>query len=184
VGNDGSPGEADTIRGDVEHLEGGAGDDVLKGNNGNNLLRGAAGTDYLYGLGGDDDLQGDGRLGSGYYADFLYGGPGLDSAVYFDHTVGVVADLDSGGADDGVPGEGDTIASDVEGLVGGFGDDVLIGNSATNEMFGLPGADTLIGLAGNDTLDGHSGADTFDGGADTDSCTFVAGEDVSQIGCE
>ena len=93
VGNDGSSGEGDTIRGDVEHIEGGLGDDTLKGNNAGNLLRGAAGTDTLHGYGGDDLLQGDGRLGSAYYADVMYGGTGIDIVDYYDHTVGVVVDL-------------------------------------------------------------------------------------------
>jgi Ca2+-binding RTX toxin-like protein len=184
VGNDGSAGEGDTIRADIESIEGGTADDTLKGNGESNLLRGAGGSDLLYGLGGDDELQGDGRLGSGYYPDFMYGGPGNDSADYFDHTAGVVVDLDGAIADDGAPGEGDTIGSDVESVRGGFGPDTLTGNAGPNVLDGRWGNDTLIGLAGNDTLEGRTEADTFDGGLNTDTCDYVAGVDVSQVGCE
>ena len=114
----------------------------------------------------------------------MYGGTGTDSADYYDHTVGVVADLDGAIGDDGAPGEGDTIASDVEGINGGWGDDTLTGNGNANVLDGRWGNDTLIGLAGNDTLIGRSEADTFDGGLNTDSCDYVAGVDVSETGCE
>jgi len=184
VGDDGSTGEGDTIRTDVEHIEGGSGNDTLIGNDVGNLLRGAGGTDYLYGNGGDDILQGDGRFGSPIFADFHYGGPGIDQVNYVDHTTGVVVDLDGAVGDDGTPGEGDTIASDVESVFGGHGDDLLIGNSGANVLEGHNGDDELRGLAGNDTLRGRFDSDTFDGGTNTDSCDFVVGEDVSQVGCE
>lgn len=48
----------------------------------------------------------------------------------------------------------------IERAYGGDGDDMLIGNAATNTLYGNRGDDTLDGGAGNDNLDGGSGSDT------------------------
>ncbi len=55
--NDGVAGENDFLRGDVEGILGGRGDDLLIGNAGANLLSGGAGADTLKGGGGNDNLQ-------------------------------------------------------------------------------------------------------------------------------
>jgi hypothetical protein len=70
--NDGAPGEGDDIRGDVEALSGGAGDDLLVGNDQANVLSGGFGHDVLRGAGGADLLLG---WGDG---DILDAGPGVD----------------------------------------------------------------------------------------------------------
>ena len=69
---DGSAGEADNVRSDVEVIVGSELDDVLSGNDGAQQLFGNAGFDRIDGLGGDDVLNG----GTG--DDELYGGPGRD----------------------------------------------------------------------------------------------------------
>lgn len=76
AGDDGSAGERDTIRTDVEDLAGGWGDDLLVGTSGPNLIRGGAGADVIRGGGGNDELySGDGsRTG----IDKLYGEAGDD----------------------------------------------------------------------------------------------------------
>ena len=67
-GDDGALGlEADTIMGDVEHIIGGKGDDILAGNEAPNLLVGGPGIDVLIGDAGDDVLLGE----EGY--DYLFG---------------------------------------------------------------------------------------------------------------
>jgi Ca2+-binding RTX toxin-like protein len=71
TGDDGSPGEADTIFTDVENLIGGSGADVLRGGSGGNVLIGESGADVLFGLGGDDLLYG------GPGSDFIDGGSGF-----------------------------------------------------------------------------------------------------------
>lgn len=58
VANDGFPGEGDNVHGDVEHISGGSGDDVLVGNEADNRLDGNDGNDRLIGSGGDDFLSG------------------------------------------------------------------------------------------------------------------------------
>ena len=73
-----------------------------------------------------------------------------------------------------VDGETDTLAPDIEGLVGGTGDDVLTGDDTANALRGGPGADTLDGRGGIDALRGDSGADTLlssgDGATDANDC--------------
>ena len=69
-GDDGTPGEGDSIGLDVERLTGGAGADVLGGNDRANVLVGNGGADTLTGGAGPDTLLG----GPGY--DLLDGGTG------------------------------------------------------------------------------------------------------------
>ncbi|MFL5899757.1 MAG: cadherin domain-containing protein, partial [Solirubrobacterales bacterium] len=56
--NDGSAGERDTVRADVEDVRGGRGNDVLIGNGAANDLFGGGGRDRLVGKGGSDVLMG------------------------------------------------------------------------------------------------------------------------------
>jgi Ca2+-binding RTX toxin-like protein len=56
-GDDGSPGEGDTVSG-MEMIYGGNGADTLYGTAGSDLLYGADGDDVLHGLAGDDQLEG------------------------------------------------------------------------------------------------------------------------------
>jgi Ca2+-binding RTX toxin-like protein len=123
----------------METWIGGPGADRLIGSAGADNLDGGDGTDTLVGLGG---------------ADTLGGGNGLDTASY--ETVApaqpaaVVADLD------GVHPDGDVYAS-IEGLLGGDGDDTLMGDANANTLDGGPGNDTLVGKGGADTLVGGVG---------------------------
>jgi Ca2+-binding RTX toxin-like protein len=95
----------------------------------------------------------------------------------------VVAGM-SGGSDeqpldDGEAGELDSIASDVENVMGGAGSDTINASASgiAHVLMGMAGADTLTGAgdvdylyggAGNDTLIGGGGADFLFGGADND----------------
>jgi Ca2+-binding RTX toxin-like protein len=164
AGDDGTPGEGDSIATDIEDVFGGDGDDKLIGNSGENLLDGGAGDDSL-----------DGGLGS----DFLVGGSGIsDTVVYSSRSSPVTVDLD-GLADDGQSGENDTVGTDVEDVLGGSGNDLLTGNEASNLLAGGPGADSLSGGGGGDLLFGESGADNLDGGAEED--LFNAGADDDRL---
>jgi Ca2+-binding RTX toxin-like protein len=128
--NDGAAGENDLVAADVESVFGGSANDVLSGGAGDNLLRGGLG------------------------ADQIHGGGGIDTVDYSERTVPVHVSLD-GVADDGGNGERDNIATDVETVVAGSGDDVLVGSDQAN---------TLIGGDGDDLLDGRLGADVLIGG--------------------
>jgi Ca2+-binding RTX toxin-like protein len=160
--DDGEAGEADLIESDVENLTGGGGNDRLTGGAGTNLLSGGAGNDVL-----------DGGAGS----DLLLGGTGIDTADYSLRSAPVAADPD-GISDDGEAAEGDDVETDVEGLAGGSGNDVLTGWTGTNVISGGAGNDVLNGEQGDDTLDGGPGDDQITGGAGLDIIDGGAGADA------
>ena len=99
---DGARGERDDIRGDVENLRGGSGDDSLLGTAGANMLRGHLGGDTL-------------RAGAG--DDHLYGGDGSDaldardSAAFTDHVI-----CGDGGGDRALADTGDRVGASCENL--------------------------------------------------------------------
>jgi len=128
-------GENDRIMTDVETLIGGSAADTLTGNGFNNGLDGGPG------------------------ADQLNGGGGNDYALYWTRTKPVTVSLD-GVANDGEAGENDAVGADVESAIGGAGDDILVGNSASNQLVGMDGKDTLDGRGGSDDLYGLDGVDT------------------------
>jgi Ca2+-binding RTX toxin-like protein len=170
-------------------LSGGEGDDTLDGGAFNDYLRGGLGDDVLRGRGDDDRLRG------GLGDDVLRGGPGADRANYSERSAAVRVDLD-GVADDGGPGEADTLIS-IQEVAGGAGNDVLTGNAGFNALLGCGGADTLNGRGRFDVLSGDgwvkrtftvmscgdpskvsSGDDTLNGGAGGDSLFGGPGEDT------
>jgi Ca2+-binding RTX toxin-like protein len=162
------------------YLDGGPGDDVLvagiqsaalAGGPGNDILHGGDEPDYLSGDDGDDFLNGSDS------ADVMVGGNGFDVVSYNTAIAPVTASLDGVVGNDGVAGEGDTIASDVEGLQGGQADDYLVGNPGPNRLEGSSGADTLVGGDGDDTLGGGGGDDWLDGGPGNDTILGENGGD-------
>ncbi|MFI6073333.1 calcium-binding protein [Actinoplanes sp. NPDC051343] len=135
------------------------------------LLRGGDGNDRIFGGTGDDVLVG------GFGGDLLQGGPGFDTADYSEvsNRLGIRADLDGatgddGSSEDGPAGARDTIAADVENLVGTHADDMLIGNTGPNVIDGSGGHDQVQGLGGDDALTADGGG-SIDGGAGSDQCT-------------
>jgi Ca2+-binding RTX toxin-like protein len=97
LADDGEPGEGDRILGNVEHLVGGSGSDVLIGNRYGNRLFGGRGVDDLVGAGGADTLNGgadDDRLRGGAGSDHLRGNTGDDILIG-----GLGRDLFFGGRD-------------------------------------------------------------------------------------
>jgi Ca2+-binding RTX toxin-like protein len=150
---------------------GGGGNDVLKsGSFTNVLLSGGEGNDTLDGSAGDDRLRG------GLGDDVLRGRSGLDVADYSDRTAAVRVDLD-GIADDGEPGEADTLTG-IEDIKGGAGNDVLTGDARFNLLSGGDGADTINGLGASDEILGGAGDDTLNGGADSDFMGGDLGDDT------
>jgi len=166
----------------ADDLAGGTGGDSLEGGPGDDRLRGAAetlagadGPDSLSGGDGRDALDGgpgDDTLEGGRDADTVAGAAGTDIAIYKDLGLPVTATLD-GAANDGTPGENDTLRPDVEGLRGGAEDDTFTGNAAANILDGGAGEDFLDGGKGSDELSGGEGIDLVrarDRGTDTVSC--------------
>jgi Ca2+-binding RTX toxin-like protein len=171
--------------GSLERLFGGPGNDTLRGRRGSDFLNGGPGADILSG---------------GTSVD--YGGlriftPSIDTVTYEGRTSDVFADPD-GVADDGEAGEGDMLEDDVEQLVGGSGNDVLVGITAEGRIGGekrlfgsqlygrrgndiLRGAragDLLIGGRGQDDLRGNRGQDRVKGGRGNDRLVGGAGRDA------
>jgi len=191
--NAGAAAVGDTYTG-IEGLVGGLGNDIIVGNSLSNYLIGGSGADLIYGLNAADTLSGGAggdNLWGGSGADAHVGGDdtGLDFARYDDANYGnLTIRLDASNLNAGAAAVGDTYAG-IEGLVGGLGNDVIVGNSLSNYLIGGGGADQIFGLSGADTLSGGAGADRFafitglNGSTNVDTIIdFAAGVDDIQLG--
>jgi hypothetical protein len=138
---------------------GGDGRDTLRGRAGNDVIQGGAGRDLMIPGGGADSVSGGADPDTGSYEDRTGAQP-------------VIVTLDNV-ANDGQPGEGDNIGSDVENLVGGAGDDTLTGDGGPNDIDGGDGGDVINPLGGADFVDGGTGNDRInarDGAQDRIIC--------------
>lgn len=150
---------------------------TVHGGPGNDVISSGAGDDTLYGNDGNDTfLNPAGDDGS----DLLDGGSGIDVVDYSTRS-GSLTITTSGGADDGLSGEGDDVQSSVETIVGGGGDDTITGSSGPNTILGGSGNDVLSGGAAGtcaedlDTLNGGAGDDTLEMGSSADCPDVVIG---------
>jgi Ca2+-binding RTX toxin-like protein len=143
---------------------------------------GAPSNDFSGGS-GDDQLIGDtgnDRLDGGPGADDLFGGAGADTADYSSHLAGVTVNIDDQ-ANDGSPGEGDNVKTDVENVVGSGARDLLTAQegNVSNAFLGGGGPDILVGGAGNDiTLAGGPGDDEIYAGPGNDGLYGGLGDDL------
>jgi Ca2+-binding RTX toxin-like protein len=141
---------------------------------GNDTIFGSMFNDTLFGYGGDDVLRG------GQGLDRLDGGAGSHDRATYDTTGGAVQLTLNGGtwADaliDGVVGDR---VRNIEDVAGGFGNDLITGDSKANKLLGNAGNDTLNGAAGNDVLEGGGGNDQLNGGKGYDTLKGQGGDDV------
>ena len=193
--NDGEAGEGDDVRGRFATIEGGSGDDRLSapsepgpagaaasvaglggddriaGGTGADRLAGDAGDDLLEGNGGDDSLNGDAG------ADTIRGGPGSDtfSTGVVSADVTIVPD---DRANDGAPGEGDDVGSDVENFQTSSGDDSITGTDAANRIDSGAGDDTVLAGGGDDDITaGRGGAALVDAGPGRDVVRYGVDDD-------
>lgn len=154
-----------------DRMYGGSGNDVMHGDAGNDRVDGGSGDDVLAGDAGDDELHGgsgnDLLLAAGGGRDIYDGGSGFDTLSFAGVSGNIKVDLGKGVATVG-DGAGHVLASatlkSIESVVGGSGNDSIIGSSH---------ADTLVGGAGNDWLRGKAGADTLTGGEGRDTFAFA-----------
>ena len=151
---------------------GGKGNDSIVGGASGDSISGGLGNDTLFGGDGDDLLNGGSDvITSGDGADFISGGPGLaDTVIYTQRVDDLTINIADGSkANDGAAGEGDNVQSDVENVFSGNGNDLLIGNDASNLLSGSGGNDTLQGGDGNDKLIGSKVKDVLmgEGGENT-----------------
>jgi Ca2+-binding RTX toxin-like protein len=164
--------------------------EILRTGIGNDSVIGTANGDTIYGEDGADSLRGAGgadTLNGGLGADNLWGGAGADAHIggdgagevdyarYDDANFGnLVIRLDAPSLNTGAA-FGDTYTG-IEGLVGGLGNDTVVGNASANYLFGGGGADNIYGQAGADYLNGGLGANNLWGGAGADQ--HIGGTDI------
>ncbi len=160
-------------------VAGGNGNDTLTGGNGNDSLAGGMGNDRILGGAGNDNLNGgnDATINGSDGADYISGGPGNDSVFYSQRQDNLNIDISDGKkSNDGAPGEGDSVQTDVENVFGGNGNDSIVGNSSANVISGGGGNDTIMGGDGNDKLIGSRGNDTLLGQGGTNLYSIADGE--------
>jgi len=173
--------EADNYASDIERVLGSHLGERIVGGPGSQELLGLAGADEISGGGAADHIDGGigadtlkGGPGSdtligGHGPDVINGGGGIDTVDYSSATEGVSVNL-NGVADDGMNGEGDHIATNVEHAVGSSHDDEFLGTAADNVFWGRDGNDLFYGKRGDDELYGRKGDDHFWGGKGNDLC--------------
>ena len=186
-------------------LEGGSGDDYLSGGRASDFLRGGDGADYLYAADGGNQVDGgdgDDEIFSDTGTDVLRGGSGFDSVEFSrteDPAPRFSISLD-GSANDGVAGENDLVAADVEDVKAGTADYSgapgivsMSGDAGTNVLRVDYGTGALTGGGGNDLLTGGPHDDVIDGRdgfADRVSCgdgadvALIDAFDTLGSGCE
>jgi Ca2+-binding RTX toxin-like protein len=177
-----------------DYLNGGDGDDILNGEDGDDrldggnngdILNGGAGNDRLYGRSGIDILNGGtgaDNLWGGIGQDQHFGGDdaGIDYARYDDANWGnLTIRLDAPASNVGAAAVGDTYTG-IEGLVGGLGNDTVVGNASANYLFGGGGNDNVYGQGGADYLNGGLGTNNLWGGAGADQHIGGTGIDYAR----
>ena len=81
--------------------------------------------------------------------------------------------------DEEVVGTYKSVYTSIEKVIGGDGNDKLIGNArGATTLMGGGGDDTLMGGAGSDMLEGGSGDDMLTGGAGSDTFVYGSGDDT------
>lgn len=151
---------------------GGGLDPVIIGDEGPNRLVGSVAQDHIYGRGGDDWI--DGYCGSDLTLD---GGSGDHDVLSFGCSQGLVADMATGHAsvwDASWPGieTGEEVFAAFEGIIGGWGNDQILGDDRWNLLVGGPGDDSLSGREGDDVIGGGDGIDVTDAGDGDDLCLY------------
>ena len=145
-----------------DNLTGSYASDILWGNGGNDILAAMGGNDLAFGGTGNDLFIG----GEGEGDDTYVGGEGVDSVKYTSALAGITVDLAEGTAysTDGnnVAAIGNDVLIDIENVIAGNFNDILIGNAFANSLEGGAGDDWFRGGKGADTLDGGPGSDTVD----------------------
>jgi serralysin len=202
VANDGEAGEGDDVSGVFRAVQGGSGDDVLESSNllfdavlagpGDDHVIGSPGNDSLHGGPGDDLLEGndgDDELYGGDDADRSRGGTGIDTWASGREDVlktlgpGVpgLALTPDDQPNDGQPGEGDDVGSDIENLSGSSLGDHITGTDGPNVIHSVGGADTVLALGGDDTIVFDAGRKTIDAGAGRDTVATPVDDDALRL---
>lgn len=159
-------------------IDAGAGNDVICAGDGNDEVRDGSGKDKVFLEAGDDALVAGAVQDRG---DNVDGGAGADTADYSTRFADLRLKLTTAFADDGGPGENDTLRA-FENATGGSGDDTIGGTDSANVLLGNGGADTITDLAGADTVDGGPGDDRLLQGKNIDGDDQLSGgEGVDEV---
>jgi flagellin-like hook-associated protein FlgL len=125
-----------------DQLSGSAGDDFLEAGAGDDVVMAGAGNDFIVGGNGEGD-------------DLYVGGEGSDTIRYSSAKAGITVNLQLGSARSTSGGDAAGIGIDtlreIENIIGGHYDDLLIGDAVDNRIAGNGGNDVIDGGAGNDT---------------------------------
>jgi VCBS repeat-containing protein len=143
--------------------------DIVEAGGGNDTIYTADGDDVVHGGDGNDLIIG----GSGLGDDQYYGGAGIDTIKYTSATAGIIVDLINGTAGSYNESADASIGSDVlfevENIIAGSFNDVLIGDDFDNHISGGGGSDILNGGGGNDSIEGGAGNNYMFAGSGVDS---------------
>lgn len=163
------------------------GDDTISGSSEDERFEGRGGNDTLVGLDGDDTLEGgddDDFVNGGVGSNVMDGGDGDDTVSFESDTSGVTIYLRWG--DVIRVSENDT-ALNFENVIGGAGNDRLIGSNDANVIIGGAGNDIIkskdgggvsFGEEGNDTIKGNGLDESIDGGDNDDALSGNGGDDT------
>lgn len=138
-------------------LDGNGGDDTLTGGTGDSFLSGGDGNDTIIASTGNIE-----NYDGGINAETAGIGDTLSFATFGANTV---VSIDLASNIHTVTGIGNLSATNFEHVIGGAGNDILIGNAFA--------ATKLNGGAGNDRIQGGTAVDTFIGGAGNDIFVFT-----------
>ena len=190
----GREGDDSLVGGDRGLVDAGAGADTIVGGRSTaagdkTVIHGAVGNDTIVSGLGNDEIFGDAGSNTLAYASVQQSG--ID--IVDRGTNGVTATLPNAGltATGGRTGgpEQDIIHSDIGTLVGGNGNDVIVGNDLFNQLLGVApagtegvrpgpaGNDAIVGNGGTDLMFGAEGNDFLVGGAGSDTLLGFAGSD-------
>jgi hypothetical protein len=151
MANGGDPVSLRWFYGEYESASGSSASDYIIGNALNNAIDGGDGNDTLFGGDGNDVISG------GYGFDFMDGGSGNDtvSFAFFVDSTGTTINLSSQLVTFSTywsfGGQVEQIVN-FENVIGGGGDDQIIGDYMNNFLEGGPGNDTIDGVGGIDTV--------------------------------
>ena len=171
-----------------DRLNGDDGDDSLTGNAGNDSITGGRGNDrQLGGLGNDVYLFADtNTVETDTLTELSGNGTGIDTLDFSSVTSNLNVDLilevnlaTHTNRTVNTSATGTTkLSGNFENVIGGSGNDEILGNAAANNLRGGIGNDSLDGDSGNDILFGNDGDDVVLGNAGNDSLHGDAGNDT------
>ena len=156
------------VAAEIENLIGGAGNDTLIGNDADNIITGGPGDDSMAGGYNDDRYMF--AADSGFDIIDEVEGDGSDTLDFSGLPNNRPLSLHLGLTTPQVVATNATLSfahAQIENVIGGAGDDTIIGNDLVNSLLGGPGDDYLVGEGGDETslLDGQTGNDSINQGS-------------------